>query len=344
MRRGDREVLVSRGGQRCARSQCAAVTVLRELELVTLTEAIRQERGSHHAGARSCSTHLIGSSDEIGLQAGDVIVQVGNTPIAVPTRAARAIDAYGARGTVLHVVRARWPHLPLQSRSLSADLATVSDRSTPRRSPIGTRRAPCSTLWGPATRYGFWRRLWLALAESQRELGIDIPDAAIDEMRAHLDDIDFEAVAEYERKFRHDVMAHVHAFGDVAPAARPFIHLGATSCYVTDNAELILMRRGLVLLREKLLDALRVAGGRSRASWRDAAGARLHASAAGAAHHGRQARDAVDAGPAARSRGPRSPHRDAAVSRREGHHRHAGELPVALRRRPRRRCASSIGA
>lgn len=108
------------------------------------------------------------------------------------------------------------------------------------------------TLWGAETRYGLWRRLWLALAESQQTLGIDIPDEAIGEMRAHLDDIDFKAVAEYERRFRHDVMAHVHAFGDVAPAARRFIHLGATSCYVTDNAELILMRRGLAILREKI--------------------------------------------------------------------------------------------
>lgn len=108
-------------------------------------------------------------------------------------------------------------------------------------------------LWGGQTRYGLWRELWLALAESQRALGIDIPDAAINEMRAHQQDIDFKAVAEYERRFRHDVMAHVHAFGMVAPAAAGHIHLGATSCYVTDNAELILMRRGLAILREKIV-------------------------------------------------------------------------------------------
>ncbi len=112
------------------------------------------------------------------------------------------------------------------------------------------------TLWGPHARYGLWRELWLALAESQQSLGVAIPDAAIHEMRANLGDIDFHAVAEYERRFRHDVMAHVHAFGDVAPAARPFIHLGATSCFVTDNAELVLMRRGLSVLRHKLLDSL----------------------------------------------------------------------------------------
>lgn len=107
-------------------------------------------------------------------------------------------------------------------------------------------------LWGGQTRYSLWRELWLALAESQRELGVDIPEEAIVQMRAHLHDIDFAAVADYERRFRHDVMAHVHAFGQVAPAAGRFIHLGATSCYVTDNAELILMRRALALLREKI--------------------------------------------------------------------------------------------
>ena len=112
-------------------------------------------------------------------------------------------------------------------------------------------------LWSPATRHGLWRRLWLALAEAQRELGVAIPDEAIRQMRANLDKIDFDAVAAYEKRFRHDVMAHVHAFGDVAPAAKPFIHLGATSAYVTDNADLILMRRGLELLRSRVLDVLR---------------------------------------------------------------------------------------
>ena len=123
-------------------------------------------------------------------------------------------------------------------------------------------------LWGATTRYGLWRRLWLALAESQQALGIDIPEAALVAMRTHLDDIDFDSVAEYERRFRHDVMAHIHAFGDVAPEARKFLHLGATSCYVTDNADLILMRRGLALLRDKLLDALAALDTFARA-WKD---------------------------------------------------------------------------
>ena len=105
-------------------------------------------------------------------------------------------------------------------------------------SPLSGRYASSAMLelWSARTRHGLWRRLWLALAESERELGVRIPAEAIEQMRAHLDDIDFDSVAAYERRFRHDVMAHVHAFGDAAPAAKPFIHLGATSAYVTDNA------------------------------------------------------------------------------------------------------------
>jgi adenylosuccinate lyase len=123
-------------------------------------------------------------------------------------------------------------------------------------------------LWSARTRHGLWRRLWLALAEAERELGVNIPNEAIEQMREHLDDIDFDVVAAYERRFRHDVMAHVHAFGDVAPAAKPFIHLGATSAFVTDNADLILMRRGLELLNGRLLAVLRSLAAFAR-EWRD---------------------------------------------------------------------------
>jgi adenylosuccinate lyase len=95
-----------------------------------------------------------------------------------------------------------------------------------------------------------------------------LPDGAVEAMRAHLDDIDFTAVAQYERRFRHDVMAHVHAFGDVAPEARGVIHLGATSAYVTDNADLILLREGLILLRAKVITVLRALAQFAR-EWRD---------------------------------------------------------------------------
>jgi adenylosuccinate lyase len=137
-------------------------------------------------------------------------------------------------------------------------------------SPLAQRYASNAmlALWSPKMRHGLWRELWLALAEAEQELGVSIPDDAIAQMRAHLDDIDFDVVVAYERRFRHDVMAHVHAFGDVAPAARGFIHYGATSAYVTDNADLILMRRGMDLLRGKILRVLRALAAFAR-EWRD---------------------------------------------------------------------------
>ena len=143
---------------------------------------------------------------------------------------------------------------------------TAHDRYS---SPLAERYASTAMLelWSPQMRHGLWRRLWLALAEAEQRLGVPIPDEALTQMRAHLDDIDFETVAVYERRFRHDVMAHVHAFGDVAPAAHKFIHLGATSAFVTDNADLIIMRRGLRLLRGRVVRVLRVLAAFAR-EWR----------------------------------------------------------------------------
>jgi adenylosuccinate lyase len=103
-------------------------------------------------------------------------------------------------------------------------------------------------LWSERRRIGVWRRLWLALMEAERELGLDIPEQAIAELRAHLDDVDLDRAAEHEKRLRHDVMAHIHHLGDQAPAARAFLHLGATSAYVTDNADLLTLRDGLQLL------------------------------------------------------------------------------------------------
>jgi adenylosuccinate lyase len=125
-------------------------------------------------------------------------------------------------------------------------------------SPLGTRYASpaMQTLWGEPHRVGLWRRLWLALAETERELGLEIPAEALNQMRAHLDDADLAAATRYERRFRHDVMAHIHAFGEQAPAARPYLHLGATSAFVTDNADLLVMRDGLRLLLGRLIAVL----------------------------------------------------------------------------------------
>ena len=123
------------------------------------------------------------------------------------------------------------------------------------RSPLGTRYASpaMQRLWGEPRRIGLWRRLWLALAEGEKELGLPIPDQALAEMRQHLDDADLAVAAKYERRFRHDVMAHVHAFGDQAPTARPFLHLGSTSAFVTDNTDLLIIREGLRLILGRLV-------------------------------------------------------------------------------------------
>src|SRR5215475_6632471 len=109
-----------------------------------------------------------------------------------------------------------------------------------------------SRLWGEQKKFRTWRQLWVWLAEAEAELGLAISQAQIDELRRNIDNIDFAAADAHERRLRHDVMAHVHAYGDQCPQARGIIHLGATSCYVTDNADLMLMRDGLKMLAGRL--------------------------------------------------------------------------------------------
>jgi adenylosuccinate lyase len=120
--------------------------------------------------------------------------------------------------------------------------------------PLITRYASreMALLWGDPRKFGTWRRLWVALAEAEAELGLQITPEQVAELRSAVDDIDFDAANKYERELRHDVMAHVHAYGDRCPTARPIIHLGATSCYVTDNTDLILMREALRLIASRL--------------------------------------------------------------------------------------------
>jgi len=127
------------------------------------------------------------------------------------------------------------------------------------RSPFVTRWAGREMLrcWSEAHRYRLWRALWVALAEAQKELGLDIPDEAIAQLRRHQNDLNMETARAYERELRHEVMAHVRAYGDQCPAARGIIHLGATSCFVTDNSELIAIREGLRLLIGPLATACR---------------------------------------------------------------------------------------
>ncbi len=126
------------------------------------------------------------------------------------------------------------------------------------RHPLAVRYASKEMieLWSDERRYRTWRRVWLALAEAEHELGLPIDEEQLQELRAHVDDLNLERAAELERQFRHDVMAHVHAYGEQCPRAKPIIHLGATSAFVTDNADLILVRDALRLLRDRLVRAI----------------------------------------------------------------------------------------
>ena len=127
-------------------------------------------------------------------------------------------------------------------------------------SPLATRYASREMLENFSDRKKFrtWHRLWLALAEVQRELGLEISAEQVAELREHLDDIDLERAAHYERELRHDVMAHIHAWGERCPKARPILHLGATSCFVGDNTDLVVLRDGLSIVRRELVAVVRL--------------------------------------------------------------------------------------
>lgn len=111
-------------------------------------------------------------------------------------------------------------------------------------------------LWSAQKKFSTWRRCWIALAEAEQELGLPITDHQIELMKAHIDDIDFEKAREHEALTRHDVMAHIHTWGELIPEATPIIHLGATSCYVGDNTDLILLREGLEIILAKAVNVL----------------------------------------------------------------------------------------
>ena len=115
-----------------------------------------------------------------------------------------------------------------------------------------------SFVWSPAMKFTTWRKLWLALATAEQELGIEISDEQLEEMRDNLYNVDFEFAAKKESQFRHDVMGHVHAFGEVAPKAMPIIHLGATSCYVGDNTDIIQIKDALQLIKRKLVNVISI--------------------------------------------------------------------------------------
>lgn len=125
-------------------------------------------------------------------------------------------------------------------------------------SPLCSRYASkrMQYIFSPDFKFSTWRKLWIALAEAEQELGLPITDAQIAQMKAHITDIDYQKANEYEKKLRHDVMAHVHTFGDACPDARPIIHLGATSCYVGDNTDIIMLREGMYQVKRQLMGTL----------------------------------------------------------------------------------------
>ena len=125
-------------------------------------------------------------------------------------------------------------------------------------SPLSSRYASdeMQFIFSPDKKFTTWHRLWIALARAEMELGLQVTQEQIDEMEAHVDEIDYELAAQKEKELRHDVMAHIHAYGAQCPKAMPIIHLGATSCYVGDNTDVIIMREGLCLIRDKLVKAL----------------------------------------------------------------------------------------
>ena len=125
-------------------------------------------------------------------------------------------------------------------------------------SPLSSRYASEEMLYlfSADKKFSTWRKLWVALARAEMELGLPVTQEQVDELEAHIYDIDYEKAAQWEKKLRHDVMAHVHTYGELCPKAMPIIHLGATSCYVGDNTDVTLMREGLILVRNKLVQVL----------------------------------------------------------------------------------------
>ena len=125
-------------------------------------------------------------------------------------------------------------------------------------SPLSSRYASdeMQYIFSPDKKFSTWRRLWVALARAEMELGLPVTREQVEELEAHVEDIDYDRAAQWEKKLRHDVMAHVHTYGELCPKAMPIIHLGATSCYVGDNTDVILMREGLELVRDKIVRVL----------------------------------------------------------------------------------------
>jgi adenylosuccinate lyase len=138
------------------------------------------------------------------------------------------------------------------------DSSSTADVAPVYENPLISRYASSemAQLWSQNRRIELWRDLWIFLAEAEQELGLPISDAQLDQMRTFRSDLNLDVAANYERELRHDVMAHVHAYGDQCPLARGIIHLGATSCYVTDNSDVLMNRAGLELIEQRLANVI----------------------------------------------------------------------------------------
>lgn len=126
---------------------------------------------------------------------------------------------------------------------------------TSYESPLVGRYASkeMSYIWSPHFKFTTWRKLWISLAICEKELGLDITDEQIAEMQANVENINYDVAEAKEKELRHDVMSHIFAYGTLCPKAKPIIHLGATSCYVGDNSELIMLKEAMLLVKRKLL-------------------------------------------------------------------------------------------
>ena len=172
------------------------------------------------------------------------------------------------------------------------------------QSPLAQRYASkeMQQLFSNDKKFRTWRRLWIALAQSEQELGLDISDEQIEELIAHQDDINYEVAKAREKEVRHDVMSHVYAYGCQCPKAKGIIHLGATSCYVGDNTDLIIMHEALELVKRKLVNVLATAG-EICTGIQGSSGAGLYALSAGPADDAGQARQHLGTGSAHGLRG-----------------------------------------
>ena len=207
-----------------------------------------------------------------------------------------------------------------------------------RPSPPATPAARCCALFSPQKKFGLWRRLWVELARAERELGLSrISEEAIAQMAANVDEIDFDLAASWEKRLRHDVMAHVHTFEEAAPAAKGMIHLGATSQYVVDNADLIIMREAMKLIAAALANAIDALATFAM-KWKDLPTlGYTHFQPAQLTTVGKRAtlwaQDLV-----IDLEEIESPNRDAAISRGEGNDRHAGVVPLSFFDGDHRKC------